>query len=113
MPGLPITVLTSLSCLHQAPAQIPKTQTKVMVSGELLATLPAQIAVIGCTFNPGAPQPCLNIRWTMMSTKVLVQGQALLLMTPPGVGLAPGVCLGPAPQGTPTVKKNQVKVTAL
>ena len=113
MPGAPLTVGTSLVCLHQAPALLPPTPV-VSVLGQPVVTAAAQIGVVGCTFAPGGvAQPCLTIRWSMPSTKVTVQGQPLLLMPPPGTGPAPGVCLGPAPQGVPQVKVNQAKVVAL
>jgi hypothetical protein len=110
VPGFPLTVTTALSCFHQAPALIPPTQTAVAVLGQPVATATAQIGVVGCVFATAAPQPCVTIRWSMFSTKVTAQGQPLLLMPPPGAGPAPGVCLGPAPQGIPVVKTNQMKV---
>src|SRR5438874_1459717 len=113
MPGFPLTVATNTSCFHQAPATIPPSQKAVAILGQPVATTGSQIAVLGCLFNvAGAPQPCVTIRWTMVSTKVLVMGQPLLLMPPPGVGMGPGVCLGApqTPQGVPVVKANQMKV---
>lgn len=113
MPGFPLTVTTGLSCFHQAPALIPPTQTAVTILGQPVATAAAQIGVAGCLFTTAAPQPCVTIRWSMMSAKVTVQGQPLLVMPPPNAGPAPGVCLGPAPQGVPVVKTNQPKVLVL
>ena len=61
MPGFPLTVTTSLSCFHQAPATIPPSQQAVSIMGGLVATMSGQIAVAGCPFAPGgvAPGVCL------------------------------------------------------
>ena len=113
MPGFPLTTLTALSCAHQAPALIPSTQAAVLVLGQPVVTMPAQIGVVGCPFATASPQPCVTIRWMMFSPKVLVQGQPVLVMPPPGTGVAPGVGLGPAPQGPAVIKANQTKVLVL
>jgi hypothetical protein len=114
MPGFPLTVGTSMSCFHQAPAAAPPVQTAVTILAQPVATALSQFAVAGCPFAPsGAPQPCVTITWSSVATKVTVQAQPVLLMPPPGTGLGPGTCIGAGPQGTPTVKANQVKVTML
>lgn len=113
MPGFPLTIDTTASCFHQAPAKIAPAQTTVLIQGQLAATSNATIAVVGCLFNVSSkPQPCMTIRWTMVSTTVLAQGKPLLLMPPPGAGIGPGICRSgeQIPQGAPTVKTNQMKV---
>jgi hypothetical protein len=114
MPGFPLTIGSSLACFHQAPATIAPTPRPVTILGQPVATPLEQIGVIGCPFPPGGPpSPCVTIKWTGLSTKVSVQAQPLLLMPPPNTGAGPGACIGPAPQGVPTVKANQPKVSAL
>jgi hypothetical protein len=113
MPGFPMTIGTTTSCFHQAPARIGPTQTSVFIQGQLVATADSTILVAGCLFNvSGVPQPCLSIRWNMVSSKVLAKGKPLILMPPPGTGIGPGMCLNgqQAPQGFPTIKANQHKV---
>ena len=114
MPGFPLTIATSSSCFHQAPAVIAPTQTAVLILGQPVATVGGQIMVAGCPFTTPVPkpQPCITIRWTMVSAKVLVQGKPILIMPPPGSGIGPGICQSPEqiPQGPPTVKNNQRKV---
>ena len=110
MPGFPLTVMTGLSCFHQAPAQLPPTQRAMTVLGQSVVTAAAQIPVTGCPFATSNPQPCVTIRWAMFSSKVTASGQPLLIMPPPGTGTAPGVGLGPAPQGAAVVTANQLKV---
>ncbi len=113
MPGFPLTIGSSLSCFHQAPATIAPKPAPVSILGQPVATPLNQIGVIGCPFPPGGPpSPCLTIKWSQLALKVTVQGQPLLLMPPPDTGLAPGVCIGAAPQGAATMKVNQSKVTA-
>jgi len=113
MPGFPLTGTTVLTCVHQAPALLTASQAAVSVLGAPVLTASAQIGVVGCLFAPGGvAQPCTQIRWTGVATKVMVQGKPLLLMPPPGTGPGPGVCLGPAPQGTADMKSVPMKVTA-
>jgi hypothetical protein len=114
MPGLPLTAGSTLSCFHQAPAPLAPAQTAVTILGQPAITATVQITPTGCLFNvSGVAQPCTMIRWPSVSAKVTVQGQALLLTPPPGTGVTPGICLGPAPQGAAMLKANQSKVTAL
>ena len=114
MPGFPLTIATVASCFHQGPALVSSPQAAVLILGQPAATVGGQIAVAGCVFTlpNGKPQPCVTIRWTMVSTKVLVQGKPLLLMPPPGSGIGPGICQSAEqiPQGVPTVKNNERKV---
>jgi hypothetical protein len=113
MPGFPLTVGSALACFHQAPATIAPTPRPVTILGQPVATPLEQIAVVGCPFSPGAPSPCVTIKWTGISAKVTVQTQPLLLMPPPDTGPGPGVCIGPAPQGVAVMRTNQAKVTAV
>jgi hypothetical protein len=120
MPGLILHVGATMQCTHAAPATIPPTQTRVLVSGQPAATVPAQIAVAGCPFMipvppPPAtkPQPCVLIKWLNVSTRVTVMGQPLLLQASPGPGA--GICqsVEQIPQGPPVVSALQLRVTAL
>jgi hypothetical protein len=116
VPGFPLTIGTTASCFHQAPAKIAPAQSAVTIVGQPVATSGSQIGVIGCPFTlPSAtPQPCITISWAMPSAKVTVQTQPLLLMPPPNSGIGPGICKGAPqlPQGPATVKVNQTKVFA-
>ena len=116
MPGFPLTIGTSASCFHQAPAAIASAQTAVMILGQPVATSGGQIGIVGCPFTlpSGTPQPCVTISWAMLSTKVTVRTQPLLLMPPPNSGIGPGICKGAPqlPQGPATVRVNQTKVFA-
>jgi hypothetical protein len=115
MPGFLLHVAAACQCTHAAPATIVPTQPRVLVSGQPVATMTAQIMVAGCAFTiPGPkPQPCVTIKWLMPSTRVLVMGQPAMLLPSPGVG--PGICQSPEqiPQGPPVVGAVQPRVIAL
>jgi uncharacterized Zn-binding protein involved in type VI secretion len=112
MPGFLMHVGATTQCTHQAPASIAPAQTRVLVSGQPVATTANLITVAGCPFTiPGPkPQPCLTVRWTMTSTRVLVNGMPALLQPSPGTG--PALCLSPEqiPQGPPIVSSVQMRV---
>jgi hypothetical protein len=114
MPGFPLTVAANLSCFHQAPTVIGSLQAAVAILGQPVATAGGTIGVTACPFTlpNGTWQPCITIRWAMISSKVLVQGKPLLVMPPPGTGVGPGICQSAmqVPQGVPTLKANQMKV---
>ena len=112
MPGFPMTVAAVASCSHQGHATIAPDQTAVTIQGTLAATSASLITVVGCPFTPVAYHPCVTIRWLMPSTKVTAQGKPLILMPPPGAGVAPGLGMAAdqAPQGPPTVMTNQLNV---
>ena len=113
MPGFALTIGTSESCFHQAPAAIAPSQTAVLIAGQAVATTASQTTVTGCLFTVGTKaQPCVLVRWGQVSTKVMVQGKPMLVMPPPGTGVGPGICQSAEqiPQGAPTVRINQTKV---
>jgi hypothetical protein len=114
MPGLLLHTGAAMTCFHGVPAQIPPAQPRVLVSGQPVATVAGTIAVAGCPFTlpNGKPQPCVTIRWTMPSARVLVAGSPALLQPSPGPG--PGMCLSPEqiPQGAPFVTALQPRVLA-
>ena len=120
MPGFLMHVKAVMSCFHQAgTATIPPTQPRVLVSGQPIATVappPVPLATVaGCPFQvpvPGGtkPQPCVTIKWTMPSTRFLVNGLPAALIPTPGP--APAICQSAEqiPQGPPTVKLVQSRV---
>jgi hypothetical protein len=65
----------------------------VLVSGQPTVTIAAPYAVAGCVFNvSGAPSPCVTAQWVTGATRVLSNGQPLLLLD------SQAIC---APNGTP------------
>jgi hypothetical protein len=112
MPGFLLHVNTAMQCTHLGLAKIAPSQPRVLVSGQPVATMAGLIGVTGCTFTiPGPkPQPCVTVKWTMPSTRFLVNRKPALLDPAPGPG--PGVCQSAEqiPQGAPVVSAFQTRV---
>lgn len=69
--------------------------TRVTVSGMPIATIAAPYVVAGCSFVPPAGNgPCVSAQWTVGATRVLSEGQPVVIMS----GTA--TCV---PTGTPLV----------
>jgi hypothetical protein len=117
MPGLTLHVGASMQCTHAGTASTTPVQTRVLASGQPVDVASSVITVAGCPFQiptPGGskPQPCVRVQWLMLSTRVTVLGQPVLLQPQPGTG--PGLCLSveQIPQGPPTVTTLQTRVFA-
>ncbi|MEJ2417702.1 MAG: hypothetical protein P8Y45_12395 [Exilibacterium sp.] len=115
MPGFLFHVGAGMQCTHGALATVAPSQPRVVVSGQPVATMSAQMAVAGCPFQipVGAgtkPQPCVTVKWAMPSTRFLVNGEPAALLPTPGPG--PGVCQSAEqiPQGPPMVSTVQARV---
>ena len=120
MPGLMLHVGAVMSCTHQAPASTAPTQPRVLLGTQPVALSSNIILVAGCPFQVPTPagvpkpQPCVKVQWAMLSTRVLVTGQPVLLQAPPGSGAGAGMCqsIEQIPQGPPTEKTMQTRVLA-
>lgn len=118
MPGLVLHAGAQVSCFHAAPATVAPSAPTVQVSGSPVTTV-RKLPVGGCPFQipVGAgtkPQPCITVDWVMVSTKVRVYGQPLLLQAPPGSGPGAGECktAEQLTQGVPQVSTMQTRVIA-
>jgi len=115
MPGLFMHANATVQCTHGAPANIIPTQTRVLVNGLPVALITDQVVVAGCPFTlpPPKPQPCVTVKWLMPSARVLINGQAAMVISAPGAG--PGLCQSAEqiPQGPPMVSAVQTRVTAM
>jgi hypothetical protein len=72
--------------------------SRVLVSGQPVATMAAPYMVAGCAFvPPGGNGPCVTAQWVVAATRVLVAGQPAVLLdsqaicTPTGTPLLPVV----------------------
>jgi len=101
MPGFLYHVNASTICPHGGQGTTISSNTRVLVSGQPVATHADTTLVAGCPFvNPGgAPQPCIEVQWLSPAVRVLVGGQPALLQTSPALCLA----AGKIPQGAPIV----------
>ena len=105
MPGYLVTVTSTVTCTHagQAKPTIPNPRVKVLMQPTVLITSPYMVA--GCPFNVGvSPVPCVTGQWLTGTTRVLTNGQPLVVQA------GTSTC---APNGTPLVALiNQMRVLA-
>lgn len=93
MPGFLLHVGATVICTHGGQAQPTTPNPRVTVNGMPTVTLAAPYVVAGCPFNvSGAPSPCVTAQWVVAATRVLSNGQPLLLQD------SQAIC---APNGTP------------
>lgn len=118
MPGFMLHVGATVQCTHFAPAATAPTQPRVLVSGQPVAVSSNVILVAGCLFQVPTPagvpkpQPCVTVKWAMLSTRVKVMGQPVLLQPSPGTGMGMCQSIEQIPQGPPTVSVMQMRVFA-
>ncbi|MDQ1287763.1 MAG: hypothetical protein QG622_1328 [Actinomycetota bacterium] len=113
MPGPILHAGSGLTCPHGVPAQVTPGSPRVLVSGMPVATMTDTYPVTGCPFQipVGAgtkPSPCLQIRWTVPATRVMVNGSPVVTAASTGSGVSPES----APQGPPVPAGVQVRVVA-
>jgi hypothetical protein len=110
MPGPVLHTGATANCPHGGVLNIIAASPRVMVSGMPAAVLTDQGLVAGCAFTvpPTKPQPCVTTRWIAAATRVLANGQPLLIN--PCVAL----CLSAEqiPGGPPIITGSQMRVIA-
>ena len=81
MPGFLLHQGATVLCAHAGQAQLTVPNPRVMVSGMPTAPLSSPYVVAGCALPPppAANGPCLTAQFVMGSTRVLSNGQPLLL----------------------------------
>ncbi len=107
MPGFLVHVGAAVSCAHGGQAQPTVPNPRVTVSGQPTVTLAGPWVVAGCTFPPppAANGPCVTAQFLMGSTRILSNGQPLLLLD------SQAIC---APTGTPLlITVTQIRVTGM
>lgn len=104
-------VNAGLLCSHGIPANVIPSQTRVLVSGQPVATMTDQYLVVGCPFTlpGGKPQPCARVQWLVPSARITVNGSPVILQ------LSTGLCLSAdqIPNGPPIVAAAQPRVTGM
>jgi uncharacterized Zn-binding protein involved in type VI secretion len=97
-------------CPHAGQMSTISTNTRVLVSGQPVATAGDTYTIAGCPFTipPATPQPCITAKWLVPALRVKVNGTPAVLST------STGLCQSPAqvPQGPPTVIVTQMRVMA-
>src|SRR6476619_8477993 len=96
MPGFLVHVGATVLCSHGGQAQPTVPNPRVLVSGQPTVTLAAPYVVAGCALPPppAANGPCVTAQWLTGTTRVLSNGQPLLVQS------SQAIC---APTGTPLV----------
>ena len=81
MPGPVLHTGASATCPHGGTLNIVAASPRVQVSGMPVAVLTDQGMVAGCAFTvpPSKPQPCVTTRWMVGATRVMANGQPLLI----------------------------------
>lgn len=108
MPGTVFHVNAQAICPHAGQVMTISSNTRVLVSGQPVATLGDQFMVAACAFMAGTkPQPCLKVQWLQPALRVTVMGQPAILQT------SMGLCLSAEqiPQGPPTVIVTQLRAS--
>ncbi len=111
MPGFLLHVGAMGMCPHGGQMSTISTNTRVLVSGQPVATVGDIYLIAGCAFTipPGKPQPCIKVLWLVPSTRVLVNGQPVILQA------STGLCQSPEqiPQGPPIITTTQMRVSGI
>lgn len=107
MPGFLLHVGATVLCSHGGQAQPTAPNPRVLVSGQPTVTLTTPYVVAGCALPPppAANGPCITAQWLIGTTRVLSNGQPLLVQS------SQAIC---APSGTPLiVAVTQLRASAL
>ena len=94
MPGFLVHVGAQVLCSHAGQAQPTVPNPRVLVSGQPTVLMTAPYVVAGCALPPPptANGPCVTATWLNGTTRVLSNGQPLLVQS------SQAIC---APTGTP------------
>ena len=107
MPGFLLHVGATVLCSHGGQAQPTVPNPRVLVSGQPTVTLAPPYVVAGCALPPppAANGPCVTAQWLAGTTRVLSNGQPLLVQS------SQAIC---APSGTPLIiAVTQVRASAM
>ncbi len=109
MPGPILHAGATLTCPHGGMITVIAASPRVMVNGMPAAVLTDQGLVTGCAFVVGPkPQPCVTTKWILGATRVLANGQPLLIA--PSVAFTQSI--DQIPGGPPIVVQVQPRVMA-
>lgn len=107
MPGFLLHLGATVLCAHAGQAQPTVPNPRVLVSGQPIVTLAGPYIVAGCALPPppAANGPCVTAQWVTGATRVLSNGQPVLLLD------SQAIC---APTGTPLmVVLTQMRVSGM
>jgi len=107
MPGVLVHVGAQVLCSHGGQAQPTVPNPRVLVSGQPTALITTPYVVAGCALPPppAANGPCVTAQWVTGTTRVLSNGQPLVVQS------SQAIC---APTGTPLlIIVTQPRVSAI
>jgi len=107
MPGFLVHVGAQVLCSHAGQAQPTAPNPRVLVSGQPTVLITAPYVVAGCALPPppAANGPCVTAQWLVGSTRVLSNGQPLVVLS------SQAICV---PSGTPLlIVATQTRATAI
>jgi hypothetical protein len=107
MPGSLVHVGALVLCSHGGQAQPTVPNPRVLVSGQPTVLMPNPYVIAGCALPPppAANGPCVTAQWMSGTTRVLSNGQPLVVQS------SQAVC---TPSGTPLmIVYTQMRVSAL
>jgi hypothetical protein len=111
MPGPVLHSGTTATCPHGGTLNIIAASPRVMVSAMPAAVLTDQGMVAGCAFTlpNGKPQPCVTTKWIVAATRVMANGQPVL------INPLTALCLSAEqiPGGPPIIAGSQTRVVAM
>lgn len=95
MPGPLVTVTDTVMCAHAGRATPVAPNPRVLVNGQPSVTIASIYVIAGCPFlTPGGnPLPCVTAQFITASTRVLSNGQPLLLADSQAITIPNGVPL--------------------
>ncbi|WP_313915794.1 hypothetical protein [Tahibacter sp.] len=80
-----LTTASTVQCPHGGQVLLLTTNTDAKVDGAPVLLLSDQHAIVGCTFAPSAPSPCVLVRWQTGGTQTQVGGTPVLLQSSVGI----------------------------
>lgn len=95
MPGPLLHVGATVICLHGGQAMPTVPNPRVLVGGQPSLTIAGPWVVAGCPFATASPQPCVSASFVSSATRLLSNGQPLLLMDSQAITVPNGVPLQP------------------
>lgn len=107
MPGFLVHFGAQVLCAHAGQATPTAVNPRVMVSGQPTVLLTVPYLIAGCTMPPPSAGngPCVTGQWTTGTTRVISNGQPLVVQS------STAVC---TPTGTPLqIVATQTRVSAL
>jgi hypothetical protein len=107
MPGFLLHVGATVMCAHGGQALPTVPNPRVLVSGQPTVTIASPYTIAGCAMPPptAGNGPCVTAQFVTAATRVMSNGQPLLLID------SQAVCV---PTGTPLIPSvTQVRVTGM